>query len=221
MIMSRKKWIGKRKPRDHAIQHRVPELGYYIIVTDTKNTEFNYINGLRDSIPEQLRGRLVIKVIKTETKSLVDETLDAMSKHAQFAEPWIIFDRDKVENFDQIISEAEKNGINVAWSNPCIEAWFYAYFGSMPTCKDSVDCCSKFGAAYQAKTGQKYDKSDNDIYEKLVRFGDEYRAIEIAEGRFSGQLLAGHKMPSEMCPTTTVHTLVRQIKNIVNEHKTE
>ena len=45
----------------------IPHLGYYIIVTDTKETENNYLSGLRDSIPTELQRNLVIKVSKTDT----------------------------------------------------------------------------------------------------------------------------------------------------------
>ena len=39
---------GKRKTRDQLAKRRVPELGYYFIVTDTEETEQNYMYGLRD-----------------------------------------------------------------------------------------------------------------------------------------------------------------------------
>ena len=53
---------GKRKDRNQRVGTRVPELGYYLIVTDTKETEKNYFEGLRDSIPAELKDRLVIKL---------------------------------------------------------------------------------------------------------------------------------------------------------------
>ena len=62
---------GKRKTRDQMSKRRVPELGYYFIVTDTKETEQNYMLGLRDSIPKELQGKLVIKVVKTATKDQI------------------------------------------------------------------------------------------------------------------------------------------------------
>ena len=70
---------GKRKTRDQLAKRRVPELGYYFIVTDTEETEQNYMYGLRDSIPEELQGKLVIKVIKTKSSDLVDEARNTMS----------------------------------------------------------------------------------------------------------------------------------------------
>ena len=109
--MSKAERNGKRKGREQSSKVRIPELGYYFIVTDTKETEKNYMNGLRDSIPKELQGKLVIKVIKTETKNLVNEALNMASINPQYGEPWIVFDRDQVENFDDIISEAEEKGI--------------------------------------------------------------------------------------------------------------
>ena len=50
---------GKRRDRDKRVGTRIPELGYYLIVTDIKETEKNYFEGLRDSIPEKLKDHLV------------------------------------------------------------------------------------------------------------------------------------------------------------------
>jgi hypothetical protein len=155
---------GKRKTREQLSRRRVPELGYYFIVTDTKETEQNYILGLRNSIPKELQEKLVIKVCKTRTIELVSEALNMASLQPQYGEPWIVFDRDQVKDFDQIIRTALENGINVGWSNPCIEIWFSTYFGSMPPYQDSVSCCNGFAEKFARVTGQKYEKSDVAIY---------------------------------------------------------
>lgn len=47
---------GKRKTRDQLAKRRVPELGYYFIVTDTEETEQNYMYGLRDFNRQQCNG---------------------------------------------------------------------------------------------------------------------------------------------------------------------
>ena len=208
---------GKRKARDQMAKRRVPELGYYFIVTDTKETEQNYMLGLRDSIPKELQGKLVIKVVKTATKDLVDEALNLASLYPQFGEIWIVFDRDQVKNFDEIIRQARDRGISVGWTNPCIEAWFNAYFGEMPNYQDSVSCCSGFSTTYERATRQRYTKSDSLIYEKLNHFGDEQRAIELAERKFAEHRANCKDKPSEMCPCTTVHLLVGEIKSKIKK----
>lgn len=62
---------GKRNDRNRRLGTRVPELGYYLIVTDTEETEKNYFEGLRDSISPELKDRLVIKVEKAKTVQLL------------------------------------------------------------------------------------------------------------------------------------------------------
>lgn len=211
--MSKLERSGNRKTRAQLSEKRIPKLGYYFIVTDTKETEQNYMNGLRNSIPQELQGRLVIKVIKTKTKKLVNEALNLASLYPQYGEIWIVFDKDQVQNFDSIISEAKSKGIKVGWTNPCIEEWFSAYFGSMPTCYNSVDCCKKFEEKFERIVQQKYIKSDSTIYEKLNRFGNEKEAIKLAEKKLHEHRRNGKDKPSDMCPSTTIHLLVDEIKS--------
>jgi hypothetical protein len=65
---------GARKSRK--IGSRVPDLGYYQIITDTDKTERHYFEGLRDSIPEYFRNRIVIKVEKEKTIDLVKKAIE-------------------------------------------------------------------------------------------------------------------------------------------------
>lgn len=202
---------GKRKTREQLSKRRVPKLGYYFIVTDTEETEQNYLLGLRDSIPKELQGMLVIKVCKARTVELVSEAINMASLHPQYGEPWIVFDRDEVKDFDRIVAAALKNGIRVGWSNPCIEIWFSAYFGIMPAYQNSVQCCSGFAKKFEQIAGEKYKKSDTAIYQKLCRYGDEKKAIAIAQKRLDEYIRSDMNEPSEMCPCTTVHTLIGEI----------
>lgn len=203
----------KRKSRDQISQKREPYLGYYHIVTDTEETEYNYLTGLNRSIPENLKDHLVIKVRTAETKSLIDEVQKAISYSAQYREPWIVFDRDRIPDFDTIIARAVKNNINVGWSNPCIETWFSAYFGKMSSNEDSKLCCKDFERRYLKATKQAYQKSDKDIYKKLNQYGNEENAIRIAKQRFIALQKDGCCTPSQMCPATTLFFLVEEIKS--------
>lgn len=75
---------GKRKDRNRRLGTRIPELGYYLIVTDTDETEKNYFEGLRDSIPIELKNRLVIKVEKAKTVELVERAVELTNKEPQY-----------------------------------------------------------------------------------------------------------------------------------------
>lgn len=60
---------GKRMDRNKRVGTRIPELGYYLIITDTEETEKNYSEGLRDNIPAELKDHLVIKVEKAKLQN--------------------------------------------------------------------------------------------------------------------------------------------------------
>lgn len=213
--MAKKDRTGNRKTRDRRKQFKVPELGYYLIVTDTEATERCFFTGLHQAMPEDVRNKLVIKVIETKTRTMIDKCMELMAYDAQYRIPWIVFDRDQVQGFDDIIAEAVNKGIQVGWSNPCFEIWMYAYFGSMPAIKDSWTCCSDFGRVYENKTGQKYSKADEQMYGKLSKAGDEEKAIQIAQYKLEQCISEGKTKPSEMCPCTTVHELVGEINGKV------
>lgn len=210
---------GKRKTREQLSKCRAPELGYYIIVTDAKETEQNYMLGLRNSMPKDLQRKLVIKVHQTETREMVNEALNLAAMQPEYGEIWIVFDRDQVKDFDRIISSAEKRGVNVGWSNPCIEIWFSAYLGAMPTCTDSVSCCNGFEQRYLQSVQQRYEKSDTTIYSKLCSHGDEKQAIKIAERKYKEHEKNSYTKPSVMCPCTNLHTLIKGIKEKIEKNQ--
>ncbi len=214
--MAKKDRAGNRKTREQRKLFKVPELGYYLIVTDTEATERCFFTGLHQALPQDVRKKLVIKVVETKTRTMIDKCLELFAYDAQYRIPWIVFDRDQVQGFDEIIVEALSKGIQVGWSNPCFEIWLYAYFGSMPAIQDSWTCCSDFGRVYEAKIGQKYSKADAQMYGKLCKAGDEERAIQIAQRKLDEYIREGKTNPSEMCPCTTVHELVGEIKRKVN-----
>lgn len=147
--MAKKDRTGNRKKRDQRKQFKVPELGYYLIVTDTEATECCFFTGLHQALPEDVRNKLVIKVVETKTRTMIDKCLELTAYDAQYRIPWIVFDRDQVQGFDEIIKEAEDKGVQAGWSNPCFEIWMYAYFGSMPAIQESWTCCADFGLVAQ------------------------------------------------------------------------
>ena len=210
---------GKRKDRNDRYATREPILGYYLIVTDTEETEKNYFEGLKKSIPPEMRDRIVIKVEKAKTTyNLVERTIELCSTQAQQRIPWIVFDRDQVKDFDGIIREAERNDIHAGWSNPCFEIWMFAYFGEMPNISDSVTCCSRFADRFEKATGQPYHKNDEDVYRKIVQYGDFDTAFRLAERSLARALEEGKK-PSEAYPACTVHYLVKEITDKVTGQK--
>lgn len=213
--MARKDRTGNRKSRDERRPLKIPALGYYLIVTDTEATERCYFQGLHKSLPGEVQNKLVIKVVETKTRTMIDKCLEMTAYNAQYRMPWIVFDRDEVKDFDEIIKEAEAYGIGVGWSNPCFEIWMYSYYGEMPAITESWTCCSEFGKIYQRRTGRKYSKADDGLYEKIFRTGDEEKALQIAQRKYEQCVREGKTIPSQMCPCTTVYQLVGEIRQKV------
>jgi len=204
---------GKRTDRNSRVGVREPILGYYLIVTDTKETEKNYFEGLKKAIPAQIKDRIVIKVVKAKTTyNLVEKTKELCSMEAQHRIPWIVVDRDLVKDFDGLVQDALDNEFHVGWSNPCFEIWLFAYLGEMPNLRDSVSCCKEFALRFEKKTSHPYRKNDTDLYARLSALGNFENAYQIAE-RIISRAESERKKPSESCPACTVHRLVKEIKD--------
>ena len=217
--MSKKERSGKIKVRD--IGFRKPDLGYYYIVTDAVETEPNYLNGIKNTLPDRVKGRLVIKVKSSKTYDMVETILNDISKSPIVYDPWIIFDRDQVKEFDQIIDRAEKYRINVGWSNPCIEILFLAYFEKSPNTNNSQDCIKEFAKAYNNKVGKKYEKNNKNIYNDLIKNGNEKLAINICKKKYAKYLNEGIEIPSKMIGVSLVYKLLEEIGDKVVQENDE
>ena len=53
--MARKDRTGDRKGREKRERRRIPEMGYYLVVTDTEATERCFFQGLHNSLPEDVK----------------------------------------------------------------------------------------------------------------------------------------------------------------------
>ena len=166
------------KKRDQR-QKRPLRLGGYLIITDAAETEVNYFNGFRASISPNLKNDLQFKVYSgKDLKTIIEFALNERNKDVRFRNVWLIFDRDEVSNFDGLIDAVEHAQMNAGWSNPCFEIWMSAYFGQMKNVGTSIQCCSEFGRLLIKHSNKnKYTKAEEDIYEMLVRSGNEKVAI--------------------------------------------
>ena len=212
--MSKKERAGKIEQRK--IGFREPDLGYYYIVTDAVETEPNFFNGIKENLPDKVKGRLVIKVKTAKTYDMVDTILSETSKRPIVYDKWIVFDRDQVKEFDELVLKARKHEINVGWSNPCIEILFLAYFGKSPSLYNQKECIKEFENVYSKKLGKKYEKNNKEIYKELIENGDEKLAISIIKKKYEKYLNDGIKKPSEMKGVSKVYKLLEEIGDKVS-----
>ena len=69
--------------------------------------------------------------------------------------------------------------------------------------------------AKKDRTGNR--KSREQMYGKLCKFGDEEKAIQIAQQKLERCKREGKTKPSEMYPCTTVHELIGEIKRKIRK----
>ena len=64
---------GIRKARMQREPYLIPKLGHYYILTDTKETETNYLTGFKESLPTGAQNRIIIEVLRTKTNKLIED----------------------------------------------------------------------------------------------------------------------------------------------------
>ncbi len=184
-------------------------------MTDAKGTEQHYLNGLKKSLPADQQNKLSLRVFQTNDPA----DFIAECKRIQNLEPgyvdntWIVFDYDERPLFDTIIKDAKKEGFLAGWSNPCIEVRFSAYFGEICGETSSQRCQDMFKIVFKQKTTCTYTKRDVKIYERLLKEGDEVKAIERAERKCQEHKRNGIDVPSKMCPGTGIYVLIKEIRD--------
>ena len=190
--------------------------GAYLIVTDAEKTEKNYFEGIKASIPENLKNDLQIKIYSNKALSkIIDFAAEQRNKDERFRDIWLVFDRDEVKNFDKLIEEAKEAKMNIGWSNPCFEIWLMSYFQIPKNIDVSQKCCEIFEKIFKENTSKKYKKSEVKIYNILCENGDEDKAIERAREKYY-QVRKEYSQPSKMIGCTTVYKLVEELKKKID-----
>lgn len=200
----------KRERRPRRLQ-----MAKYLIVTDGASTEKNYFEGLRGSLQEALRDRIMIRVETAQNAGQLIERCSEELARGEYREVWIVFDRDQVPGFDRIIEEAARRNYRVGWSNPCFEVWFLAHFNKMRAGGISAQTCIQaFKQEYNRLAGTRSCddfKSWKDIYVRINSIGSEDKAISAARTRYRTFERDGRR-PSDMADCTTVYLLLEQIR---------
>ena len=191
--------------------------GAYLIVTDAEKTEKNYFEGIKASIPENLKNDLQIKIYSNKALSkIIDFAAEQRNKDERFRDIWLVFDRDEVKNFDKLIEEAKEAKMNIGWSNPCFEIWLMSYFQIPKNIDVSQKCCETFEKIFKENTSKKYKKSEEKIYNILCENGDENKAIQRAREKYY-QVRKEYSQPSKMIGCTTVYKLVEELKKKIGK----
>lgn len=182
----------------------------FLIVCEGEKTEPSYFDGFR--IISRISS-IHLKIIGTgyNTTALVEEAIrlkkEARKNGELYEQVWCVLDRDSfiAGNFNGALALANRNGIDVAYSNEAFELWYllhFCYLQSALTRQDYIERLSGY-------LGFNYKKNNEKMYEILLnRQADAIRNAE--------RLLSNYSPinPEQDSPSTNVHQLV----SILNQY---
>lgn len=184
---------------------------YYLIVTNGEKTEINYFKSFYESLDDNIKKYVTIDYEVCPINKLIKKASEKSSQSPNTYRVWLVFDTDKdTKIIKEIVNDANTYGYNIAFSNPCIELWFLAYFEKSPTYKNNPNItASKQCINDLKKYISEYEKKDKKIYEILTTKGNEEKAIKTAKKKYSSY---DNKNILEMYGATNVYELIEKIK---------
>jgi hypothetical protein len=176
-----------------------------LIVCEGKKTEPNYFLGFR--VTNDIYGTGL------ETIRVVEKAKEINDAEGPFDQIWCIFDRDSFppadfDNAIKIVESLKHKGFRIAYSNEAFELWYVLHFEYLTAALPRDRYIEKMSEYL----GQKYKKGNPKIYQFLQANGNEDQAIKNAE-----RLLTIHPSDtpiSQRCPLTTVHELVKVLRDV-------
>ena len=198
----------KRKSREIKV--------FFLIVCEGEKTEPNYF--------KKFKGKFgnVIFEIDCEGKGyntlrVVEEAIKIRDKNLKYNRVWAVFDKDSFpeNDFNSAIQKARANNIGCAWSNEAFELWYLLHFQYRNTSMSREDYKKAIENEINKQTsGFIYTKNSTEMYEILLKYGNQMQAIKNAEKlsqQYGNQNFANHN------PRTQVYELVRQLIGQDNE----
>jgi len=201
---------------------------FMLIVCEDKNTEPYYFRQFKKLFPEET---VFLREIGTgkKPKGIVEQTIierESLSVEAKktIDEVWVVFDKDDEGNnattlasFNTAWEQAEKENINIAFSNEVFELWLLLHFTDVNSANPipRADIYSSLETAIKSFETHKvfvYEHGKTEVIDVLIELGSEVKAIEQAE-----KLLAEQKgkQPIDANPSTTVHILVKRLRELI------
>lgn len=204
--------IINRHERQSSQRKQRPVRQRFLIVCEGKETEPNYFKALTKDIKSihcDIRGK------GKNTIYLVEEAIK-LKENNDFDKVWVVFDKDEFSDrdFNNAITEAERKGIECAWSNEAFELWFLYHFEnirghlSRSTYSERISRAVNKSEKYNNKQKYQYDKTDEKNFSIITSYGSQENAILWAEKqseKFTDKNYATHN------PCTMVFRLVKQL----------
>ena len=202
---------------------------FYLIVCEGIQTEPNYFESLKLSLPKGVLKLTSIDIDGTgkNTLSIIKEAIKLRDKyeeryHSQIDKVWAVFDRDSfpAKSFNNAINKGEnaKRKINCAWTNQAFELWYLLHFSYYNTAIEREQykrLIEKEINKASGKTDFVYEKNSKTMFDTLNKYGSQDRAIQNSEKLealyFDGSY-ADHN------PCTKVHLLIKELLELTEKY---
>jgi hypothetical protein len=214
--------LKRRKRKEKKRKEKTKELRvYFLIVCEGEKTEPNYFKSFKKNVKSFIYT-LDILGEGSNTKDLVKRTIKARDNSSQtYDSVWAVFDKDSFspKNFNGAIELAKNNGIKTGWSNEAFELWYLLHFQFRNTHMSRNDyknileyeINSKIQLKSKSKRPKKffYKKNNENMYDILVKYGNESQAIKWAEKLNKNHSCQNYSIHN---PCTTVYLLVKELR---------
>ncbi len=202
---------GKKKPRK-----------YILIVVEGQETEYNYLNSLKDDLKlktteiqvARASGGSPLDVVAKADKLILEQNkLNKKQGQPKYDEVICVFDQDnQIKKYDEALIKAKNNNIQAITSIPCFEVWFLLHCcntsSPFANCKE---VCKKLESELKKlkllKSKECYEKKNSDWYKILKP--KLQNAIHNAEKLDKYQ----ENNQENLNPFTKVHILVKMLQN--------
>lgn len=123
-----------------------------LILCEGMKTEPNYFNSIKaDKLKGNRFSALRIEVHHTKkntAKELIDEAIklsqEANRDKNPYNQVWVVFDKDGYTKHPESFDRAKAKKINIAFSSPCFEFWYFLHFEySTGGVKDGDNMCRR------------------------------------------------------------------------------
>jgi RloB-like protein len=228
--MAKKGKLAKRATKDEDIRPIRPRRYdmFMLIVCEDQNTEPYYFKQFKKLFPEET---VYVRTIGTgkKPKGIVEQSVierESLSVEAKktIDEVWVVFDKDDEGNnattlasFNIAWELAEKENINIAFSNEVFELWLLLHLTDVNSTNPipRAEIYSSLGTVIKSFETHKlfvYEHGKTEVIDALRTLGNEAKAIERAK-----RLLAEQKgkQPINANPSTTVHILVNRLRELI------
>lgn len=208
---------------------------FFLIVCEDEKTEPEYFKQFQDKFPERT---IYIRTVGTgrDPKGVIEQTIKTREefkleccKEIDFV--WAVFDKDdadenetKIDRFYDAFKIAEREKIQIAYSNEAFELWLLLHIASIDASKplSRHNIYEKLQTQIRKSAKNKYNDYEydhykpNNIVEIINEIGNEEQAIQKAS-----KLLDYHKdkKPIKANPSTKVHILVKELRDWIEFYK--